>query len=95
VLKDPLPTPDWKNEVWKDGIANIDEMHNGVGKFGTNSKNPHLSSPSASVKALNEVQRWFVEETRMGIPVEFTNEGVRGACYKNAVNFFHCVVGMF
>jgi len=87
VLKDPLPTPDWKNQVWKDGIANIDEMHNGVGKFGTNSKNPHLASPSASVKALNEVQRWFVEETRMGIPVEFTNEGVRGACYKNAVNF--------
>ncbi len=87
VLKDPLPTPDWKNEVWKDGIANIDEMHNGVGKFGTNSKNPHLASPSASVTALNEVQRWFVEETRMGIPVEFTNEGVRGACYKNAVNF--------
>ncbi len=87
VLKDPLPTPDWKNQVWKDGIANIDEMHNGVGKFGTNSKNPHLVSPSASVKALNEVQRWFVEETRMGIPVEFTNEGVRGACYKMAVNF--------
>ena len=27
VLKDPLPTPDWKNQIWKDGIANIDEMH--------------------------------------------------------------------
>lgn len=87
VLKDPLPTPEWKNQIWKDGIANIDEMHNGVGKFGTNSKNPHLASPSASVTALNEVQRWFVEETRMGVPVEFTNEGVRGACYKGAVNF--------
>ena len=87
VLKDPLPTPEWKNQIWKDGIANIDEMHNGVGKFGTNSKNPHLASPESSVTALNEVQRWFIEETRMGVPVEFTNEGVRGACYKNAVNF--------
>src|SRR5260221_4954367 len=30
VLKDELPTPGWKNEVWKDGIANIDEHLNGV-----------------------------------------------------------------
>ena len=32
VLRDSLPTAEWKNEVWKDGIANIDEMLNGVGK---------------------------------------------------------------
>ena len=25
VLKDELPTAEWKNQVWKDGIANIDE----------------------------------------------------------------------
>ena len=30
VLKDSLPTPEWKNEIWKDGIANIDEQLNGV-----------------------------------------------------------------
>ena len=29
VLKDDLPKPQWKNEVWKDGIANIDEQLNG------------------------------------------------------------------
>src|SRR5262245_47787218 len=29
VLKDELPTPNWKNEIWKDGIANIDEHLNG------------------------------------------------------------------
>lgn len=87
VLKDPLPAPDWKNAIWKDGIANIDEMHNGVGKFGTPDKNPHLASPEATVKALNEVQRWFIEETRLGIPVEFTNEGVRGLNYVKTVNF--------
>src|SRR6476659_1686684 len=28
VLKDEMPTPEWKNEVWKDGIANIDEELN-------------------------------------------------------------------
>ena len=28
VLKDSLPTPDWKTKIWKDGIANIDEHLN-------------------------------------------------------------------
>lgn len=31
VLKDSLPTAAWKNEIWKDGIANIDEHLNGRG----------------------------------------------------------------
>jgi beta-glucosidase len=45
VLKDPAPTPEWKREVWKDGIANIDEMHNGVGKFNNPSIIPPWSHP--------------------------------------------------
>jgi beta-glucosidase len=86
VLADPLPTPEWKTRVWKDGIANIDEMHNGVGKSGA-PDNPHIANPAATVTALNEIQRWFIEETRLGIPVEFTNEGIRGACYRKITNF--------
>ena len=31
VLRDSLPVDGWKEEIWKDGIANIDEMLNGVG----------------------------------------------------------------
>ena len=31
--------------------------------------------------AINKVQKWFVEETRMGIPVDFTNERIRGINY--------------
>ena len=87
VLKDPLPTPAWKNQIWKDGIANIDEMHNGIGEYDAPSNNPALVSPAATCKALNEIQRWFIEETRLGIPVEFSNEGVRGANYRKTVNF--------
>src|SRR5438876_12431376 len=30
-LKDELPMPEWKNQIWKDGFANIDEHSNGVG----------------------------------------------------------------
>lgn len=90
VLKDPLPAAGWKNEIWKDGIANIDEMHNGIGvgaRTVSAEEDLYLASPAATSRALNEVQRWFIEETRLGIPVEFSNEGVRGACYRNAVNF--------
>jgi beta-glucosidase len=87
VLKDPAPTPEWKREIWKDGVANIDEMDNGVGKFNDPSNNPALVSPAATCRALNEVQRWFIEETRLGIPAEFSNEGVRGANYRKTVNF--------
>src|SRR5579864_2797900 len=43
VLKDELPTPEWKNEIWKDGIANIDEHLNGVKN--TPSANTPLSYP--------------------------------------------------
>ena len=29
----PYPQSKWKNEIWKDGIANIDEQANGLGTF--------------------------------------------------------------
>ena len=32
VLKDEMPTPEWKQEIWKDGIANIDEELNGLAR---------------------------------------------------------------
>lgn len=83
VLKDALPTPEWHNEVWKDGIGNIDEEHNGLGKFRSTYSYPY----ARSVEARHAVQRWFVEETRLGIPVDFTNEGIRGLCHDRATAF--------
>src|SRR6201999_2920793 len=83
VLKDELPTPGWKNEVWKDGIANIDEHLNGVANHPPS--NTPLSYPfSRHAEAINTVQRWFVEQTRMGIPVDFTNEGIHGLNHDRA-----------
>ncbi len=84
VLKDPLPTPEWKSAIWKDGLANIDEMHNGIGKF---AQSPFNATPAATATALNTIQRWFIEKTRLGIPVDFTNEGVRGLNYVRSTNF--------
>ncbi|MDR0996018.1 MAG: glycoside hydrolase family 3 C-terminal domain-containing protein [Tannerella sp.] len=82
VLKDMLPQDSWKNEAWKDGIANIDEEHNG------NESKPTYAFPfSKHVKALHAIQRWFVEQTRLGIPVDFTNEGIRGLCHYHATYF--------
>ena len=88
VLKDPLPTAGWKHEIWRDGIANIDEMHNGLGKSSKFDANDPLGWPSsAHARGINEVQKWFVEETRLGIPVDFTNEGIRGLNSIRTTNF--------
>ena len=77
VLPWALPTPEWKQRIWKDGIANIDEHLNGVGK-GYKDHYDLIYPFSNHVKALHEVQKFFVEETRLGIPAEFTNEGIHG-----------------
>ena len=83
VLKDALPQDNWKTEVWKDGIGNIDEEHNGLGAFKSEYSFPYAKH----VDAKHTIQRWFVEKTRLGIPVDFTNEGIRGLCHDRATYF--------
>ena len=83
-LEDELPTPEWKSKLWKDGIANIDEHLNGVGP---NGKSIYATDIAKHVWAMNEVQRFFIEQTRLGIPVDFTNEGLRGLAFSTATSF--------
>lgn len=78
VVGDELPTEEWKSELWKDGIANIDEHLNGLVK--TEYSYPY----SKHAEAINTVQRWFVEQTRLGIPVDFSNEGIHGLNHDRA-----------
>ena len=84
VLQDELPTTNWQNAIWKDGIANIDEHLNG---WGAGSKSVYATDIRKHVWAMNETQRFFVEETRLGIPVDFTNEGLRGVAFSIATSF--------
>ena len=88
VLQDDLPAPEWKDRLWKDGVGAIDEHLNGFRGWGMPvSDNPNVWPASRHAWALNEVQRFFVEETRLGIPVDFTNEGIRGVEACKATNF--------
>lgn len=83
VLKDELPTAGWKDEIWKDGIANIDEHLNSLANHP--SALSEYSYPfSKHASAINTVQMWFVEETRLGIPVDFSNEGIHGLTHDRA-----------
>ncbi|NIG56060.1 glycoside hydrolase family 3 N-terminal domain-containing protein [Chitinophaga sp. Cy-1792] len=83
VLKDEMPTPEWKNKVWKDGIANIDEELNSLA--GNSKAQSAYSFPfNKHAAAINTVQKWFIEETRLGIPVDFTNEGIHGLNHDRA-----------
>ena len=83
VLRDTAPTAAWKQAVWKDGIANIDEQANGIGPLKSELSFPYVNS----VRNRQTIQRWFVEETRLGIPVDFTNEGIRGLNHDRATLF--------
>ncbi len=83
VLKDDRPTPEWKNEIWVNGIANIDEQYNGYYKLGHEYSFPY----DKHVKGIEDIQRWFVEQTRLGIPVDFTGEGMAGLCQTKATFF--------
>jgi beta-glucosidase len=67
VLKDELPTEAWKTAFWKDGIGNIDEHMNGnTGVDGRPLTLPKYDLPySLHARALNEVQRFFIEQTRL------------------------------
>ncbi|MEY4638568.1 MAG: Periplasmic beta-glucosidase precursor [Bacteroidota bacterium] len=86
VLKDSLPQESWKTKLWKDGIGNIDEhLNNTTFRKQTFTT---LSFPySRHTTAINTVQRWFVEQTRLGIPVDFTNEGIHGLAHDRATLF--------
>ena len=55
VLKDALPTSEWKNMLWKDGIGAIDEHLNGFQQWGLPpSDNENVWPASRHAWALNE-----------------------------------------
>ena len=89
VLQDQLPTPEWKEKIWKDGVGAIDEHLNSFVGWNKepSTESPYIWPASTHAKALNEVQRFFIEETRLGIPVDFTNEGIRGVEAYKSTNF--------
>ncbi len=88
VLKDELPTAKWVTAFWKDGIGNIDEHMNGNTGWTNNLAPSKYELPySLHARAINDVQRFFVEQTRLGVPADMTNEGIRGLLHTKATSF--------
>ena len=85
-MKDEQPTSQWKNEVWVHGLANIDEMLNSL-PYHKSAVTKYSYPYSNHTEALNNIQKWFIEETRLGIPVDFTNEGIHGLTHDRATPF--------
>jgi len=86
ILKDELPTDLWIGEPWADGIGNIDEQLNDVA-YHPSAQTKLAWPPSRHAKAMNEIQKFFIEQTRLGIPADFTNEGISGLCSEKATSF--------
>jgi beta-glucosidase len=91
VLADYLPTVSWgTKDLWKDGVANIDEHLTGWPYWKQSPDVPgaaYMWPASKHAWALNEVQRFFIEDTRLGVPAEFTDEGIRGVEHYHATAF--------
>lgn len=81
ILMEIHPSPEWKQRVWIDGVGNIDEHANGRNGVGP------LIPFDEHAELMNEIQRWFIENSRLGIPADFTNEGIRGISYQGGSNF--------
>ena len=81
-LQDIYPTAAWKTAAWRYGVANIDEHCND--SWGNC---PEAYPFNNRIKVGNAVQKWFIEETRLGIPVDFTNEGISGLAHTKATYF--------
>lgn len=78
VLTDSLPTEEWRHSILQYGIANIDEH---------TSKKSEVQDLDQLVTSITETQRFFVEYTRLGIPADFSNEGIRGLAALKATSF--------
>jgi beta-glucosidase len=88
VLKDYLPTKGWTTAFWKNGVANIDEELTGYPYFESSDPGVEYIWPASKhAWALNEIQRFFIEATRLGVPAEFTDEGTRGVEHFKATDF--------
>ncbi len=59
---------------------------NGIGQFG---RIFHGLSAQKSAQKYNEIQRYFVEKTRLGIPAIFHNECLHGVMEFDAISFPH------
>lgn len=60
VLQDSLPTPGWKDQLWKDGLGAIDEHLNGFVQWGKPLLDCDLVWPaSRHAWAINETQRFL------------------------------------
>ena len=87
ILKDELPTEKWAGAFWKDGIGNIDEQATGYAPGSASKLGFAYQQPAQHARQINEVQRFFIEDTRLGIPADFSNEGIRGLLHTKASSF--------
>ena len=75
-----------------------DEFRNEDGNINFDYFKEHLFATGAifntvqiSVSQLNEIQRWYLEETPLGIPLSIHSEGIHGAFHENCTTFPACV----
>lgn len=83
---------DLKEEIITEkGTVNIDilkaKYSSGLGQFSEFCKTHNWLDPIQQTKVYNSIQKYFIENTRLGIPAVFHDEGLHGLTAKNATSF--------
>lgn len=80
--------------LWRGGLDEFDheflkdpEKTKGIFGKGANSIHPTFLGVKDTVEIRNKIQKYFVEETRLGIPVLFVDEGQHGMMRREATVF--------
>ncbi|QIA09144.1 glycoside hydrolase family 3 N-terminal domain-containing protein [Draconibacterium halophilum] len=77
--------PDVASEMYPDGLGEIHRISEGAILWSTPlEKTPN---PKDIIVLANETQRFFINDTRLGIPVLFLEEGLHGLVVKNGTMF--------
>jgi beta-glucosidase len=62
-------------------------VKDGIGQLGTIAPPPGMKHPADAARFANDVQRFLMEKTRLGIPVIFHGEGLHGLWAPDATSF--------
>ena len=74
------------HELYPDGVGDFVRPSDWAAPP-TGGQPPPVRTLEESLAAMNEIQHWAVEDTRLGIPVVFHEEGLHGATISGATSF--------
>jgi beta-glucosidase len=81
IWNTPVPDESWEKEIWKDGLGlSCAHLEGNAGNWNNpdDIASKYVWPASSRAETNNKTQKFFVENTRLGIPVLLATEGIKG-----------------